>query len=117
MLHLHEIECIRYSFSSRYLVASVRIVSIPSVCGISFSFFGIQAAVAVCLEIVLFLPQVVFRMPKKDQVTGKLLKFDQENLKRGFYMFLCIFSFAFGLDFYVKSRNPKMYIPLNHLKN
>ena len=83
----------------------------------SFSFFGIQAAVAVCLEIVLFLPQVVFRMPKKDQVTGKLLKFDQENMKRGFYMFLCIFGFAFGLDFYVKSRNPKMYIPLNHLKN
>ena len=65
-------------------------------------------------EIVLFLPQVVFKMPEKDQVTGKVLKFDQENMKRGLYMFLCIIVFAFGLDFYVKSSNPKMYIPLNH---
>ena len=80
----------------------------------TFSFFGIQALISVCIEILLFFPQIVFKMPQKDGDTGKVKKKlfdDEQNLKVGFLTFLCIFGLAFGADFLIKSRNPYIYIP------
>ena len=77
----------------------------------TFSFFGIQALISVCIEMLLFFPQIVFKMPQKDNDTGKVKKHDGQNMKVGFLTFLCIFGLAFGVDYWIKSRNPYIYIP------
>ena len=54
-------------------------------------------------------------MPQKDEDNGKKVKKhvddDGQNLKVGFLTFLCIFGLAFGVDYFIKSRNPSIYIP------
>jgi len=77
----------------------------------TFSFFGIQAVISICIEILLFFPGLAFKLPDKDKDTGKLKKYDEQNMKNGVIVSMGIFSLAFILDYLIKSKNPSMYIP------
>ena len=70
-----------------------------------FSFFGIQLVVGVCLEVLLFFPQLAFNVkpsPKDNE---------SRNMRNGSIVFALIFGAAFGLDYFVKMRHPFAYIP------
>ena len=77
----------------------------------TFSFFGIQAVISICIEILLFFPGLAFKLPDKGKDTGKLNKYDEQNMKNGVIVSMGIFSLAFILDYLIKSKNPSMYIP------
>ena len=77
----------------------------------TYSFFGIQATIAICLEILLFFPSLAFKLPEKDSNTGKLKKYDAENMENGMIASICIFGLAFILDYVIKTKDPFMYIP------
>ena len=59
----------------------------------------------------LFFPNLAFKIQEKDSNTGKLKKYDAENMENGMIASICIFGLAFMLDYFIKSKNPFMYIP------
>ena len=63
------------------------------------------------MEILLFFPSLAFKLPEKDSNTGKLKKYDAENMENGMIALICIFGLAFILDYFIKSKDPSMYIP------
>ena len=68
----------------------------------SNSFFGVQLVVAILLEFALFCPNIFYKLPQKKK---------ESNMVNGFLVGLVIFSTAFGVDYFVKRRNPFAYIP------
>ena len=68
----------------------------------SNSFFGVQLVVAILLEFALFCPNIIYKIPQKKT---------ESNMVNGILLGLVIFSTAFGLDYFVKRRNPFAYIP------
>ena len=80
----------------------------------SFTFFGIQLVIAICLELLLFFPQLAFYVtPTKHNkhMTGHKETEDNKNMQAGMIICLEIFGFAFGLDYMIKSHSPDVYIP------
>ena len=70
-----------------------------------FSFFGIILVVGVCLEVLLFLPQLVFNLKATSPAE------ESRNMRNGMTVFSLIFGAAFGLDYLIKMQNPFAYIP------
>ena len=58
--------------------------------------------VAILLEFALFYPNIIFKIPQKKT---------ESNMVNGILFGFVIFSTAFGLDYFVKRRNPFAYIP------
>ena len=59
----------------------------------------------------MFFPSLAFNLPEKDSNTGKMKKYDAENMENGMIASICIFGLAFILDYVIKSKDPFMYIP------
>ena len=80
----------------------------------SFSFFGIQLMIAVCLELLLFFPHLLFyknfkTTEQEKSISKKIL--EKRNMLLGIMSFIIIFGTATGLDFLVKQHHPLAYIP------
>ena len=70
-----------------------------------FSFFGVILVVGVCLEVLLFLPQLAFKLETTSPAE------ESRNMRNGMIVFALIFGTAFGLDYLIKMQNPFAYIP------
>ena len=56
-------------------------------------------------------PGLVFKLPDKETDNGKLKKDDEQNMKNGIIASMGIFGLAIILDYFIKSKDPSMYIP------
>lgn len=74
----------------------------------SYSFFGIQAAVAILLETLLFSPSVAFST--KNKYAKRSENGDNKNTRQGIAAFIFVFGLAFGLDCLIRRMNPHPYI-------
>ena len=79
--------------------------------GTSFTFFGIQLFVAVCLEILLFFPGLVFQMESTTSTDKARLSRRKHNNVVGIVIFMLIFGSAISIDYIMKLSNPFVYIP------
>ena len=70
-----------------------------------FSFFGVILVVGVCLEVLLFLPQLAFKLEATSPTE------ESRNMRNGMIVFALLFGTAFGLDYLIKMQNPFAYIP------
>ena len=70
-----------------------------------FSFFGVILVVGVCLEVLLFLPQLAFKLETTSPAE------ESRNMRNGMIVFALLFGTAFGLDYLIKMQNPFAYIP------
>ena len=70
--------------------------------------------IALCLELLLFFPGLLFKLPKNKVKTddSKMGYHREENMVRGFFAAIIIFGLAFGIDYFVKIRNPRAYVPM-----
>ena len=80
----------------------------------SNSFFGIQLVIAICLEVLLYFPHLVFHMKTKASKLDAKRRQDNEhknNMRSGALVFVLVFVIAFGLDIFIKRNSFYAYIP------
>ena len=69
-----------------------------------YSFLGIILVIGICLEILLFFPQLAFNMKSSK-------KEESGNMRKAMIVFAFIFGASFGLDYLIKIQYPFAYIP------